>query len=82
MGMHTTLRVPFAHALAPAAAALDCAQDAIDIRGSAPFLMRQHVDTQLLLSSLHQVDVGQHAVFLVRPGQFRRDSSRGVQARE
>ena len=60
----TFLRVSFTHAPATAASALDGSDDAIHVRGSAPLLVRQNINSKLLLSPLNQFHIRQHAVVL------------------
>ena len=62
--MELSLSVALTHALATAAPTLYRAQDAIDIAGTTPLLVRKHITTQILLPPLDQIDICQHAVLL------------------
>jgi len=50
--LEACFRVAFAHTLASTAARLDGSNDAINIRSTTPFLMRQDIHTKSLLSTL------------------------------
>lgn len=80
--MELALGISLAHALAARASALDSPEDAVNVAGAAPLLVRQHVATALLLAPLHKVDVRQHAVRLELARQLVGDGGVGVQARE
>lgn len=45
-------------------------QDAIDIAGATPLLVREHVAANGLLLLLNQLDVGEHAFLLVAFGEL------------
>jgi len=47
-----TLGITFSHAPAATTSALDGTQDTIDVRGTAPLLVRQDIDTKFLFATL------------------------------
>lgn len=76
----TLLRVPFTHTLAAAATTLDRSHNAIHVRCSAPLLVRQDVNPELLFAGLDLAHVGEHAFILEGAGEFRGDGGVGVQS--
>lgn len=60
--LETCLCISFAHTLAPTASALNGAQYAVHVCCSAPLLMGQDVHAKLLLASLNQLYISQHAI--------------------
>lgn len=80
--MKLSLGVSITHALAARASTLDSSQDAIDVAGATPLLVRQHVALDVLFATLDEVDVGLHALGLEASGQLGGDGGVGVQAGE
>ena len=76
--LELALSVALAHTFAAAAATLDGAKDSINIRGSAPFLMCEHINTELLLPSLNEIYVRQHALIFEGPRELGCYSCCGV----
>ena len=57
-------------------------QHLIRIRGTAPLLMLDHIDTELHLGLLHQLAIRTHALLRVGARKAVADQRRRVQARE
>lgn len=74
----TLLRVPFTHTLTAAATTLDRSHNTIHVRCSAPLLVRQDVNPELLFARLDLAHVGEHALILEGAREFRCDGGVGV----
>jgi hypothetical protein len=66
----TFLSVSLSHTLAAAASTLNSSEDAIHIRGSAPFLVGKDVDSQLLFAGLDEPHIGEHAFIFESAREF------------
>ena len=71
----TCFRVPLTHTLTSTAPTLYAAQNAVDVGRSTPFLMCQHIDAELFLPALDEVDVGKHPILLELPCKLGGDCS-------
>jgi len=78
----TLLSVTLSHALAATATTLDGAQNTIKVGSTAPFLVGEDIDTQLLLTGLNHAHVGEHALILEGAGEFSGDGSIRMQSGE
>lgn len=76
----TLLSVALAHTLTAAASTLNCTHDAIHVRSTAPLLVGENINTQLLLARLDQAHVGEHTLILEGARQLSGDGGVGVQA--
>lgn len=80
--MELILRNALPHRTRTTHAALHHLQQLIDIIGTTPLLMLDHVHTAIHLGFLDQLPVRPHALLAVCLGELVRDERRGVQARE
>jgi hypothetical protein len=62
--LELVLRVTLTHTLAPAAATLYRTHHTVNETRARPLLVREHVATNFLLTTLHQVHVSEHTLVL------------------
>lgn len=77
--MELLLRHTFTHRTSTAHTTLHHLQQLVDVIGSRPFLVLDHVDAAVHLGLLHQLAIGTHALPAVRLGEGVRDQGRRVQ---
>lgn len=77
--MELLLRHTFTHRTSTAHTTLHHLQQLVDVIGSRPFLVLDHVDAAVHLGLLHQLAIGTHALSAVRLGEGVRDQGRRVQ---
>lgn len=79
---HTIFRIPFTHTLARAAATDYRADNAVNIWSATPFLVRKDIDSHLLLRSLDEIDISQHALVFEFARKLSRNGSVRVETGE